>query len=119
MAYASNESGRFEVYVRPFPGPGGVYQISADGGGFPRWKADGKELYYVAPGNRVMAAAVAARGGSLVHGHPAALFTAGTLAGGSAQLYDVARDGRFLLITQLADTGTAPITLLQNWKPPK
>jgi hypothetical protein len=119
VAYTSNDSGRFEVYVRPFPGPGGVYQISAGGGGTPRWKADGKELYYVAPGNRMMATAISARGGSLVHGQPSALFTADTLSGGAGPQYDVARDGRFLLNTQLPDTSTTTITLLQNWKPPK
>ncbi len=49
VAYQSNESGRFEIYVRPFPGPGGQWLISAAGGIQARWSRDGKELYYVAP----------------------------------------------------------------------
>jgi Tol biopolymer transport system component len=57
LAYASNESGRSEVYDTAFPG-GGKSQISADGGGFPRWRGDGAELYYLSPDNAVMAVRV-------------------------------------------------------------
>jgi Tol biopolymer transport system component len=121
VAYQSNESGRDQVYVRPFPGPGGVWQISSDGGAAPRWAKNGKELYYIAPGNRMMAAAIGFAGSSIVPGQPAALFTANALipAGATRPQYDVARDGRFLLNIETAPGATAPITLLQNWKPPK
>ena len=120
VAYHSNESGRNEVYVRPFPGPGGVWQISAGGGMFPRWRADGKELYYLAPGNKLMAAAITAapgtRPGAITPGQPAALFTANFARGTARPQYDVARDGRFLVNVELSDAATPPITLLQNWK---
>jgi Tol biopolymer transport system component len=120
VAYQSNESGRDEVYVRPFPGPGGVWQISSGGGGTPRWAKDGKELCYIAPGRRVMAAAIGFAGGSILPGQPVVLFvTNGLAAVGNYPQYDVARDGRFLLNLETAPTATAPITLLQNWKPPK
>src|SRR5207247_1060925 len=47
VAYESNESGRFEIYVQPFPGPGGKFQVSTNGGAQPRWRLDGKELFYI------------------------------------------------------------------------
>ena len=118
VAYQSNEAGRDEVYVRPFPGPGGVWQISAGGGTFPRWRADGKELYYLAPGNKLMAAAISAEAASITPGPPVALFTANFARGLIRGPYDVARDGRFLVNVELNDA-TPPITLLMNWKPPK
>ena len=123
VAYHSNEAGRDEVYVRPFPGPGGVWQISAGGGTFPRWRADGKELYYLAPGNKLMAAAISAQAGSITRSitpsQPAALFTANFARGIFRPQYDVARDGRFLVNLELNDAATPPITLLMNWKGPK
>ena len=122
VAYQSNESGRFEIYVRPFPGPGGQWQISTGGGTSPRWRKDGKELYYVTPDNKMMAVPVAvqrtATGGTFVSGTPAALFQTHIVPGANRQNYDVARDGRFLIITALDDTSTEPIHLLLNWKPP-
>ena len=119
VAYQSNESGRNEINVRPFPGPGGAWQISAGGGSFPRWRTDGQELYYVAPGNQLMAAAIRAQGASITPGQPVALFTANFLRASSLPPYDVARDGRFLAIVELNDAATPPITLLQNWQAPK
>ena len=127
VAYQSNEAGRDEVYVRPFPGPGGVWQISAGGGEFPRWRADGKELYYVAPGNKLMAAAITAVPGtkpgaitgSITPSQPVALFTANFARNTGDPPYDVARDGRFLANLELNNAATPPITLLMNWKPGK
>ena len=105
--------------MRPFPGPGGVWQISAGGGTQPRWRADGKELYYLAPGNKLMAAAITAQASSITPGQPVALFTANFARGTTRPQYDVARDGRFLVNVELTDAATPPITLLQNWKPGK
>ena len=119
VAYQSNESGRDEVYVRPFPGPGGVWQISAGGGTFPRWRADGKELNYLAPGYKLMATAITAQAGSITPGQPVALFTANFVRSTIRPQYDVARDGGFLVNLELNDAATPPITLLLNWKGPK
>ncbi len=119
VAYQSNDLGRFEIYVRPFPGPGGVWQISAGGGSFPRWRADGKELYYIAPGNQLMAAAISAQGGSILPGQPVELFTANFVRAIARQPYHEARDGRFLATVDLNDAATPPITLLMNWQAPK
>jgi Tol biopolymer transport system component len=55
LAYASNESGRDEIYIRTFPQAGGTWQVSVWGGSQPRWRRDGRELFYVAPDNRLMA----------------------------------------------------------------
>ena len=124
VAYQSNESGRNEIYVRPFPGPGGQWQISTGGGTSPRWRKDGKELYYLSPDNKMMAVPVAiqrtAQGGTFVPGTPTALFQThiGLAPGTNKPNYDVARDGRFLINTALDDTSTEPIHLLLNWKPP-
>ena len=119
VAYESNESGRNEVYVRPFPGPGGVWQISAGGSSYPRWRADGKELHYLAGGNKLMAAAISAQGASITPGQPVGLFTANFFRGSTRPPYDVARDGRFLASVELNDAATPPITLLMNWQAPK
>ena len=58
IAFQSEESGKPEVYVRPFPGPGGQWQVSTAGGGSPRWRRDGKELFYLSADNKIMAVPV-------------------------------------------------------------
>jgi Tol biopolymer transport system component len=118
VAYQSDESGRFEVYVRPFPGPGGQSQVSTGGGNSPRWRKDGRELYYLAPDLKLMAAAVVTQGATFTPGTPEALFQTHVTRATNKQQYDVARDGKFLINTDLADTSTEPIHLLLNWKPP-
>ena len=118
VAYQSDESGRPEVYVRPFPGPGGQSQVSSGGGGSPRWRKDGRELYYLAPDLKLIAVAVMANGVTFAPGAPEALFQTHITRGSNRQQYDVARDGRFLINTDLADTSNEPIHLLLNWKPP-
>ena len=82
-------------------------------------RADGKELYYVAPGNKLMAAAITAQASSITPGQPVALFTANFARNTNRPQYDVARDGRFLVNVELTDAATPPITLLMNWKGPK
>jgi len=119
VAYESDESGLPEVYVRPFPGPGGKSQVSTGGGSSPRWRADGKELYYIAPDLKLMAAAVTAQGGTFAPDTPESLFQTRITPATNKQQYDVARDGRFLIDTDLPDTSTQPIHLLLNWKPPR
>jgi Tol biopolymer transport system component len=120
IAYHSGESGRPEIYVRPFPGPGAVSQISAEGGVGPRWAPNGKELFYIAPDGKLMAAPITFQGNTLLPGTPVALFQTRIVGGGTngarAQ-YDIAPDGRILMNVALGDNATAPITLLMNWKP--
>ncbi len=110
MAYQSNESNRYEVYVAPFPGPGGKRQVSAAGGTEPSWRADGKELFYVAPDNRLMAATVDTRGGTF------AVTTLEPLFGPIDEDYDASADGqRFLVAVRPEGSADPPLTVVQNW----
>jgi Tol biopolymer transport system component len=126
VAYQSNESGRHEEYVQPFVegvggATGGQWQVSTAGGISPVWRADGQELYYVAPDGTLMAAPMAVRGTELAPGTPVELFRPRMVSGGDAGLgaqYDVSRDGRFLINTVVDDATSAPITLIQHWRPP-
>jgi Tol biopolymer transport system component len=97
LAYESNISGRYEVYITPFPSGGPQLQVSTNGGERPVWRHDGREIYY-REGLRMKAVEVKAKSGSLELSPPTALFemAAGNLSG---RYYDVAPDGRFLLNT--------------------
>lgn len=120
VAYQSNESGRFEIYVQPFPGPGGKWQVSTAGGTDPRWRVDGKELFFLAPDARLMAVPVRASNSTFEAGSPAALFQTRTVVGGAADLrpqYAVSRDGRFLFNVPADISPTTPITVVLNWNP--
>jgi eukaryotic-like serine/threonine-protein kinase len=79
LAYVSNESGRNEVYVAPFPGAGGKWQVSTAGGAAPRWRGDGRELFYMAADNRIMSAEIAPKGGRLEIGAVQPLFQSRSL----------------------------------------
>jgi len=127
IAYASNETGRLEVYVRAFPEAGGKRQVSTGGGFFPRWRQDGRELFYVAPDNSIMAVPVSegpdAR--TLNPGSATALFRLPQLAvNGNNGLtnflarapYAVAADGRFLVIVSADESSAEPITMVLNWQ---
>jgi Tol biopolymer transport system component len=87
VAYASNETGRYEIYIRSFPAAGGQWQISTGGGITPRWRHDGQELFYVAPDNRMMAAPihVAADGRTVSAGSPVALFASRLTTGNKSR----------------------------------
>jgi serine/threonine protein kinase len=112
IAYASNESGRSEVYVRPFDGHGERFQVSSNGGFGPQWRGDGKELfYYEFRQNATMVVEVKA-GASFDATEPKVLFKLPRVP----QIADVASDGqRFLLDFPVSDTVAAPISLVQNW----
>jgi Tol biopolymer transport system component len=111
VAYHSAESGRNEVYVQSYPDPRTRLQVSSGGGEFPRWKADGRELYFVGGGgSRVLAAPIHASGDALQFGAAKQLFQMEDAAG-----YDVARDGqRFLMIVQAERPQPQPIIVLLN-----
>ena len=121
VAYQSNETGRYEIYIRSFPGPGGQQQVSTSGGIQARWRSDGQELYYIAPDAKLMAVSITMNGTAIEPGTPVALLQTRIWGGGTnatlGHQYDVSRDGRFLLDTAVEDVAMAPITLLLNWKP--
>ncbi len=124
VAYDSNESGRFEVYAQSFPGPGRKWQISTAGGIAPRWRRDGRELFYLAPDGALVAVPVrpSADDQGLDRSTPVRLFRApiaygGSIQGGNVrQQYAVAVDGKHFLINVTTDDALAPpITIVQNW----
>ncbi len=118
VAYASNESGRWEIYVASFPEPGGNWKVSSAGGSEPRWRRDGRELYYLAPDGKLMAVDVTG-GSTFVAGAARPLFqTRRREHISSADLfsYDVSADGqRFLVNTDVGEVTSPPLTVVQNW----
>jgi len=115
VAYASNESGRYEVYVTSFPMPGSKWQISTAGGNWPRWRRDGRELFYLAGDNRLMAATIIEQGSAINVGSVTSLFQVRTTAN-RRYMYDASADGqRFLVNTLIEETAEQPITLVVNW----
>ena len=118
IAYQTNESGRFEIAVRAFANTDRMWQVSNGGGLHPRWRQDGKELYYVAPSGRLMAAAVSLSDTAVQTSPAVALFaprfSEAVGANPFLPLFDVDR-GRFLVSTAAHDLAAVPITLLFNW----
>jgi len=123
IAYTSDESGRMEVYVQPFTeepaGASGKFQISSQGGSQPRWRRDGKYLYYVASDGKLMEVEVKTAP-RFEHGIPQPLFQTRVLT--SLQLlrhyfrYSVSPDGkRFLVLALQTETTSLPITVVLNW----
>lgn len=115
MAYVTNESGRNEVYLVPFPGAGGKWQVSSAGGMAPRWRGDGRELFYLAPDSRVMSAEIVPKGDRLEVGAVRPMFETRSLQS-PVGAYDPSSDGkRFLVVTEADQTNSEPITLVVNW----
>jgi roadblock/LC7 domain-containing protein len=117
MAYESAESGRFEMYVAPFPGPGGKRRVSVAGGESPRWRVDGKELFYFAPDSRLMAGEVAAQGDAFEVKKVVPLFgLEGTARDHCGYCYDVSADGQKFLVHAAPEGETGQqLTVVQNW----
>jgi serine/threonine-protein kinase len=117
LAYVSDESGPAEVWVRPFSGEGGKWQISKAGGTEPGWSKDGKRLFYWQQ-DRVWAVDVRTEGDFYV-GRPRLLFEQPGLGHGDpVRAWDLAPDGRSFLVTKLGETKPEPVTemvLVQNW----
>ena len=111
VAYISDESGRPEVYVSPFPGPGGKRRISTAGGNSPRWRRDGVEIFYAAPDMSLMAAAVNGQGATFEVLSVQRLFA---LPGNLREArFSVSPDGQRFLVP--VGTAGTPITLVVNW----
>ncbi len=119
VAYSSDESGRFEVYVASFPKPAQRFRVSAEGGSQPRWSRDGKELFYVRFGE-LMATAVGRRGDELTFSDARPLFRIPlftTIDPGFDVItrYDVAADSRFLALLHVGEEIPTPLVVVQNW----
>jgi eukaryotic-like serine/threonine-protein kinase len=111
LAYSSDETGRFEVYTRSFPGLSTKWQISTGGGTRPRWRQDGRELFYLTPDKKLMAVKI--RVGSRFEADvPRELFQAPLQ---NLASYVVAADGRRFLLSVPTEASPIPITVVLNW----
>jgi eukaryotic-like serine/threonine-protein kinase len=121
IAYTSNASGRNEVYVRPFTGSAEQVQMSTGGGSQPRWRRDGRELFYLGSDGRLTAVSITIgrNGATIEAGTPVALFPVRLASGPNVYLgqtqYAVAADGRFLMNVSIDDAAPPPISIVINW----
>jgi Tol biopolymer transport system component len=119
LAYISNETGAYEVYVEALPATGFKRQISTFGGFEPHWRLDGKELFYRAPNQTLMAVEVKSKPPTLEFSPPKALFATRIQwmeIQAAAHRYAVAPDGqRFLMISATDEAQSSPITVVLNW----
>ena len=118
LAYALSTAGRHEIFVRTVPKEAGgpatpeKKQVSLEGGQFPVWRADGKEIVYRAPGGMLMSVAVDTSRGTLQLGKPTPLFPLDSTTTG----FDLAADGSRILVNRpVADTSEPPVTVIVNW----
>jgi eukaryotic-like serine/threonine-protein kinase len=126
MAFTSDRSGRREVYVRPFPPGEGEYSISIAGGDMPRWRGDGKELFFEGADGKMMAVPVKAAGpavpgatkSTFEAGAPVALFDAHMVFSGTSVNfeYDVTADGKRFLVNTAGGTGASAPPLTVDWQ---
>ena len=119
LAYASDESGEYEIYVTAYPGPGGKWQVSRGGGALPVWRADGRELFYL--GSEQLMVVPVETEGAFRHDTPVAVFELPNVLSAEwiEQTYDATPDGRrFLFLVSQADdaVGKGTVTLLQGWR---
>jgi len=123
VAYQSDRTGRAEIYLRPFPGPGADVRVSVDGGAQVRWNSNSKELFYIATDNRLMAVPIRflPDGITAESGTPFSLFatTLGNPGGPvNRQLYVVTPGGQsFVMNSATGEANASPITVILNWSP--
>ena len=111
LAYQSDETGEHNIYVRPLSGSGVAARVSPDGGRYPEWRRDGRELFYMRPDGTIMAVAFEPDSG---FGEPSELFRVAMRPTEAYDAFDVAPDGeRFLVLERTGPQ--APLTLVQNW----
>ncbi len=114
FVYVSDESGKYEVYVRSFPEGAHKVQVSTAGGNSPNWAPDGHQLYYVSPEQKLMAVDIKLTP-AFATGVPKPLFAMPASGTISTHEYQVARDGRFLIATPIEEWGAGPITVVVDW----
>ena len=117
VAYVSDESGRQEIYVRPFPGPGGKWQVSIEGGAEVAWSPKGNELFYRSAGQRMMAVDVQTQP-TFSAGKPHLLFEGPYVAGGTGAFYSISPDGQRFLMMKAPEQQQSALTefnVILNW----
>ena len=116
LAYESRESGRPEICVIPFLHGTGKWEVSAAGGVQPRWRWDGRELFYISTDNKIMSAEITEQGSSLLIGKVRSLFQVNPVPFAGGSNYDVTGDGKKFVVASLAASqGSEPLTLVVNW----
>jgi serine/threonine protein kinase len=114
VAYLSDESGTNQVYIAPFPAAGGKWQISRNGGSEPRWRGDGREVFFLSLDNKLMAVALNAKESTLEVANAQPLFDVHP-ANPPGYHYDVTRDGKRFLVDTTKEGNSAPLALVVNW----
>ena len=123
IAYQSDKTGRFEIYVRPFPGPGDDMPVSSEGGTQVHWSPRGTELFYLGLDDRLMAVPVRVSSNATTFEAGAPVWLSGTNMGGTdpntnSRKYTVTPDGQsFVLNSVPGEANASPITVIMNWKP--
>jgi len=116
LAYESRESGRPEICVMPFLRGTGKWEVSTGGGVLPRWRRDGRELFYVSTDNKIMSAEVTEQGSSLLIGKVQSLFHVNPVPFAGGSNYDVTGDGKKFVVASLAPSQESePLTVVVNW----
>jgi serine/threonine protein kinase len=115
LAYTSDETKRSEVYVESFPTATGKWQVSTKGGGLPVWSRDGKELFFIGEDGMMTAAEVNGVGAKFEAGTPQPLFQTRLANNADSRLFDVSKEGRFLIPTAALQGASAPVTVVVNW----
>ncbi|HET9129796.1 MAG TPA: hypothetical protein VFO86_02545, partial [Terriglobia bacterium] len=114
IAYSSDESGKYQIYIAPFATGSGKWQVSVDGGDVPRWMNNGKRLYYFTNDDKIMGVDVNESGTSLSPGRPYPVFSPAVPI---ARLFDVNSSGTLVLASVPNSRSIpSPITLIDNWK---
>jgi Tol biopolymer transport system component len=111
VAYQSDETRRWEIYVQAFPEPRGKIRISAEGGEYPQWSAEGRELFFVSQDNKLMSVSLKFGGRSIEPATPRELFPLLT----GRPPYDVAPDGQHFLVRATPGQAGQPLTVIVNW----
>jgi hypothetical protein len=116
VAFVSDQNGTPEVWIRPFPGPGPPVRVSDGGGRDPVWSRNGDELFYQT-GTKLMAVEITETRGELQPTPPIELFDGGFVpyAPGTPRTYDVAEDGRFVMVEPSEDAPTPTLVVVRNW----
>jgi len=121
IAYESNRSGRSEIYVHPFPGPGREQQVSTGGGAQVRWRSDGRELFYIALDGRLTSVPVKSTADTIDTGAPVSLFqtrVGDVIQTTLTQQYVVSANGQRFLVSTVSQAPTSSISVILNWRPP-
>jgi dipeptidyl aminopeptidase/acylaminoacyl peptidase len=114
VAYQSDVTGRYEVYIQAFPEPRGKFQISTAGGKYPQWGVGGRELFYVSPDNKLMVVSLKLGIDSVEPANPRQLFPLPSLDSGFSP-YDTAPDGQRFVVRATAGQPAKPLTVIVNW----